>query len=296
MEDIKDILEKAAAAKDVNQLLGQIFDSSIETLKADFPEQMESQGTEGFPVELEKHFYDVLDEELLLIGELPEREEKKPLDDAAWLQFGILLSGIISNQNGHKLDELDVELHDQRCERAVGKILNKVWCLDDGQELLERVRFIMDDDYAKRYARYGSAPSAEDLFDEDMDEEDKSSESRGWRFAKHYSERLKPEFFAGWDAGRAAMLLRWGAYLGWITRKEADDGLVKLAKQTAKTLHSWREFGQSYLAGALLFKLICEEPDAEEFLREISGSVQELLRGDAEDGIGQWKSFAWPQI
>lgn len=247
-------------------------------------------------MELEKHFYEVLDEELLLIGELPEREEGKSLEDAAWLEFGILLSGIISNQNEHKLDQLDVELHDQRCERAVRKILNRTWCIDDGPELLERVQLMMDGDYVKRYERYCSAISAEALFDEDMDEEDRSSESRAWRFAKRYKERFTPDFFIGWDAGRAAMLLRWGAYLGWITRKEANDRLIRLARYTAGKLHSWREFGQSYLAGALLFKLIGEEPDAEDFLKEISGSVQELLRGDAEEGIGQWKSFAWPQV
>lgn len=296
MEDIKDVLEKAAAANDLSQLFGQIYDSSIETLKADFPEQAEHMETEDFPVELEKHFYDVLDEQMQLIGELPEKEACGSIDEAAWIQFGILLSGIISNQNGHRLDQLDVELHDQRCERAVRKILNRIWCLDDGTELLERVQMIMEDDYVNRYARYCSAPSAEALFDGEMDEEDRSSESRAWRFAKHYREQLAPDFFVGWDAGRAAMLLRWGAYLGWITRKEANDVLVKLAKRTAERLHSWREFGQSYLAGALLFKLICEEQDAEGFLTEISGSVQELLRGNAEDGIGQWKDFSWPHV
>lgn len=289
MDEMKDVLEQAAAANELSQMFGRLYDSSIETLKADFPEH-EDGG--AFSAELEKHFYDVLDEELLLVGALPEKEGQ-PAQDADWLKAGILLSGVISNQNGHKLDELDVELHDARCERAVKKILNRVWCIDDGQELLERVRLIAEGDYVRRFARYVAADSAEALFDEEMDEEDKASERRGWRFAKRYRERFSPEFFIGWDAGRAAMLLRWGAYLGWITRKEADDELVRLAKCTAGTLCSWREFGQSYLAGALLFKLICGETDAEDYLKEISGSIQELLRGNAEDGVGQWKSFRW---
>jgi hypothetical protein len=297
MDDMNKMLQKTAAANDVSQLLGEIFDSSIETLKADFPNQVEPMGTADFPVELEKHLYGVLDELMELVEALPEGEGQTISDDdGAWTLFGILLSGIISNQNGHRLSELDVELHDQPSERAVAKILNKTWCLDDGPELLERVHSIMDDDYAGRFARYSGASSAETLFDASMDEEDRSSESRAWRFAKHYKEQFQPDFFAGWDAGRAAMLLRWGAYLGWITRKEANDELTGIARKTAKKLHSWRAFAQSYLAGALLFKLICEEPDAEEYLRAIADSTQELLRGDKEDGIGQWKDFAWPLV
>ncbi len=296
MKDMKDVLEQAAAANELSRLFGEIYDSSIETLKADFPQQAAEETGTDFSPELEKLFYETLDEELRLVGALGEQEAKTPEKEEDWLRFGILLSGIISNQNGHWLDCLDVELHNTQGERAVKKILNREWCLDDGQELLKWVQRMLEGDYAKRFARYSAAESEQDLFEEDMDQEDRFSEGRAWRFARHYRERFAPDFFAGWDAGRGAMLLRWGAYLGWITRKEADDGLIALAKDTAGKLHSWREFGQSYLAGAMLFKLICGEMDGAAYLEEISGSIQELLRGKPEEGVGQWRAFAWPRI
>lgn len=51
-----------------------------------------------------------------------------------------------------------------------------------------------------------------------MDEEDRASVCRGWRFVQYFKDRYLPDFLLGWDVGRAAMLARWGCYLGWSPR------------------------------------------------------------------------------
>ncbi|MCI8893757.1 MAG: DUF1266 domain-containing protein [Lachnospiraceae bacterium] len=46
-----------------------------------------------------------------------------------------------------------------------------------------------------------------------------------------------PGFMAGWDIGRAAMLTRWGYYLGWITESEAVGILWELSQKVVEELH-----------------------------------------------------------
>ena len=98
--------------------------------------------------------------------------------------------------------------------------------------------------------------------DETMDEEDRASTSRAWRFAQRYKNQYAPGFMAGWDVGRAAMLTRWGCYLGWLTESEAVGILWDLSRKVTEELHSWREFAQSYLFGGLMWKLLCGDGSA----------------------------------
>ena len=86
-------------------------------------------------------------------------------------------------------------------------------------------------------------------FEEDTDEEEQESICRGWRFVQHFKSRYRPEFLLGWDIGRAAMLARWGCYLGWITEGEGCGYSVGAFTKAVQELHSWRELpGHTYLA------------------------------------------------
>lgn len=93
------------------------------------------------------------------------------------------------------------------------------------------------------------------FFEEDTDEEEQESICRGWRFVQHFKSRYRPEFLLGWDIGRAAMLARWGCYLGWITEGEAVGILWELSQKAVQELHSWREFARSYIFGGLMWSL-----------------------------------------
>ncbi|MCR5743125.1 MAG: DUF1266 domain-containing protein [Lachnospiraceae bacterium] len=293
MEDVKkldSVLSEVGRARQENEYFGKLLDEGVDALKAEFGEEKSSA---QFPVALERQFYEKAIELLTEIAAMPEKEAVEFSDDGDKLRFGILLSGILSNQNGHRLDALDVEDHEPRCERNVRKILTREYCIDDGDELKSMVSRLIDGDYSKRFSRYASAGSAEELFDDDMDELDRSSESRAWRFCKAFEGSVSGEGLSAWDLGRAAMLVRWGAFVGYVTRKEADDFLCIMADKAAELFTSFRAFSQSYILGALLYKFICEEPDADVFLDAIFDSVCELLRGDASDNIGQWKYFGF---
>ena len=130
--------------------------------------------------------------------------------------------------------------------------------------------------------------------DGSMDEEDRASAARAWRFVQRYKGRYAPGFLTGWDVGRAAMLTRWGCYLGWITGSEAEGILWDLSQWAARELHSWREFARSYLFGGLMWKLLCGDCSAGSYLSSLTDAAAGLLAGAPEQGGGQWRSCPWP--
>ena len=89
---------------------------------------------------------------------------------------------------------------------------------------------------------------------------------------------------AGWDVGRAAMLARWGCYLGWLTESEAVGILWDLSQRVMEELHSWREFAQSYLFGGLMWKLLCGDCTAGNYLGYIADAAADLLTGKGRAG------------
>lgn len=51
------------------------------------------------------------------------------------------------------------------------------------------------------------------------------------------------------DIGRAAMITRWGYFIGWITCAKAMQLLFDIAQMAANGLTKWCEFAQSYIFG-----------------------------------------------
>ena len=99
----------------------------------------------------------------------------------------------------------------------------------------------------------------------------------------------------GWDVGRAAMLARWGCYLGWITEGEAEGILWEFSQRAVERLHSWRQFASSYLFGGLMWKLLCGDSAVESYLGYLTDAAIDLLTGKPEDNEGQWKECPWPE-
>lgn len=277
------------------QLFGEdmgIVAAALETLAMEDEEEEEEP---GFGPELEQSLYALLDETLARVEALPEPEPVpygKDMDD--WERFGILLSGIVSNLNGHSLDGMNVEQHLPVLEQQVASVVRRSWGIEGRGELLDTLRYLMQEGYVLRYRLYGEAAEPGDLMEEGMDEEEQEAVCRAWRFAQRYKGRYGPGFLAGWDIGRAAMLARWGCYLGWLTESEAMGILWELAQHAVEELHSWREFAQSYLFGGLMWKMLCQDSAAASYLGYIANAATELLAGRAEQGGGQWRGCPWP--
>lgn len=289
-----------AAASNAESLMAQFFGedmgvlaAALETLELEDEEEDEEESL--FGPELEAKLYSVLEETMSRIEALPEQENVSyEKNDARWERFGILLSGIVSTLNSHRLDGMDVEAHIPVMEQQIVSIVRRSWGIDGRSGLLDMIRYLSQDGYILRYRIYSEAASPEELMDEDMDEEDRESAARTWRFVQHYKNRYTPGFLAGWDTGRAAMLARWGCYLGWITEGEARGILLELAATAAKELRSWREFAQSYLFGGLMWKMLCGDSSAESYLGYLADAATKLLAGRPEEDAGQWRSLPWP--
>lgn len=282
----------------MDRLFGEdmgIISAAMETLAMEEDEDDEEEELELTPA-LEQELYQVLEEKLAWLDTLPEPEavpyEK---NDPRWSRFGILLSGIISTVNAHDLDGMDVEEHVPVLEQRIVSLVRRTWGINGRGELLDTIRYLTREGYALRYQLYCEAEAPEVLFDEDADEEERESICRGWRFVQHFKSRYRPEFLLGWDIGRAAMLARWGCYLGWITEGEAVGILWELSQKAVQELHSWREFARSYIFGGLMWKLICGDGAAESYLGYLADATTDLLTGSAEEDEGQWRDCPWPE-
>ena len=286
----------ASAAKD---LMGQMFGEDMGVLAAalemlemeDADEEEESE----LNLELEQSLYAVLDETMARLGALPESEPiHYQKNDPRWERFGILLSGIVSTLNGHDLYDMDVEEHIPVMEQKVVSIVRRSWGINGRSDLLDMIRYLAQEGYIFRYQLYGEASSPKELMDENMDADERESVRRAWRFVQRYKSQYTPSFMTGWDIGRAAMLTRWGCYLGWLTESEAVGILWDLSQKAAEELHSWREFAQSYLFGGLMWKLLCGDSSAANYLGYIADAATDLLIGKTEQGNGQWRECSWP--
>ena len=291
------VAEASASAAEnwMEQLFGEdmgVLAAALEML------EMEDAGEEeefAFSLELEQTLYTTLEETMARLEAMPEPEPiPYQKNDAKWERFGILLSGIVSTLNDHSLYRMDVEEHIPVTEQKVASLVRRSWGINGRSDLLDMIRYLAQEGYILRYQLYSEASSPEELMDETMDEDDRESARRAWRFAQRYKSQYAPGFMAGWDVGRAAMLARWGCYLGWITEGEAVGILWDLAHKAAEELHSWREFAQSYLFGGLMWKLLCGDSSAESYLGYVADAAADLLTGTAEQDRGQWRDCPWP--
>ena len=289
-----------AAASTAENLIGQLFGEDMGVIAAALETlEMEDGGDEEeltFNLELEESLYTALEEAMDRLEAMPEPEPVPyQKDDTKWEQFGILLSGIISRLNDHNLSSMDVEEHIPVMEQKIVSLVRRSWGIDGRSDLLDMIRYLAQEGYILRYQLYSEAASPEELMDETMDEDDRESTSRAWRFAQRYKCWYTPGFMAGWDIGRAAMLTRWGCYLGWLTESEAAGILWDLSQKVVEELHSWREFAQSYLFGGLMWKLLCGDSSAESYLGYLADAAIDLLTGKAEQDNGQWRDCPWPE-
>ena len=288
-----------ATASTTENIMGQLFGEDMGVLAAALETlEMEDAGDEeelAFDLELEESLYTTLDETMARLEAMPEPEPiPYQKNDEKWEHFGILLSGIISHINSPQLDGMDVEEHIPVMEQKIVSLVRRSWGIDGRSDLLDMIRYLAQEGYILRYQLYSEASSPEELMDETMDEDDRASTSRAWRFAQRYKSQYAPGFMAGWDIGRAAMLTRWGCYLGWITESEAVGILWELSQKVVEELHSWREFAQSYLFGGLMWKLLCGDSSAGSYLGYIADAATDLLAGKAEQDGGQWRDCPWP--
>ena len=291
------VAEASASAAEnwMEQLFGEdmgVLAAALETLDLEDAGDGEE---EAFEPEMEERLYTVLEEGMARLEAMPEPEPiPYQKNDAKWERFGILLSGIVSTLNDHSLYRMDVEEHIPVMEQKVASLVRRSWGINGRSDLLDMIRYLAQEGYILRYQLYSEASSPEELMDEAMDEDDRESARRAWRFAQRYKSQYAPGFMAGWDVGRAAMLARWGCYLGWITEGEAVGILWDLAHKAAEELHSWREFAQSYLFGGLMWKLLCGDSSAESYLGYVADAAADLLTGAAEEDRGQWRDCPWP--
>lgn len=288
-----------AAASTAENLIGQLFGEDMGVIAAALETlEMEDGGDEEeltFNLELEESLYTALEEAMDRLEAMPEPEPVPyQKDDTKWEQFGILLSGIISRLNDHNLSSMDVEEHIPVMEQKIVSLVRRSWGIDGRSDLLDMIRYLAQEGYILRYQLYSEASSPEELMDETMDEDDRESTCRAWRFAQRYKGQYAPGFMAGWDIGRAAMLTRWGCYLGWLTESEAAGILWDLSQKVVEELHSWREFAQSYLFGGLMWKMLCGDSSAGSYLGYIADAATDLLAGKAEQDGGQWRGCPWP--
>ena len=290
----------AATAEGVQSLLQAtgseemgLLVSALETLMLEEDEGEEDEET--FEPETEEQLCALLEETMARIEALPEPDPVfYDQRDPRWQRFGVLLSGLVSTLNGHRLDGIEVEQHLPVLEQQVASLVRRSWGIGGRGELLEMIRYLSQEGYQLRYQMYAQAQDPGELMEDGDDAEERENIARTWRFVQRYRQQYGSAFLTGWDVGRAAMLARWGCYLGWITESEATGILHHLSQRAQEELCSWRQFARSYLFGGLMWKLLCgDNPSSvSSYLGYLADAASRLI-ADQETG-GEWGAFPWP--
>ncbi len=264
-----------------------LFSAALDTLaQTENDEDEEDEEQELSPEEL----YDYLERKLGEIEALEEPQPKTYNIPALWERFCIALSGIISTVNDHKLDELDVEERVPLFVQQITSLIRNSWGISGREDLIETLLYLSRAGYRARFSAYGEAASPEELFGDDTAEEDREGIVRGHAFVQHFKDKFGADFLLGWDIGRAAMITRWGYFVGWLTQAEAEQLLSDMGQVAANGLSGWKEFARSYLFGGAFWKEVCAAYDGKSYLDTLTDAVQKLLSDGPE---GAWTHTPW---
>ena len=264
-----------------------LFSAALDTLAQTEDGEDDEEEEQELPPEA---LYDYLESKL---GEIDALEEPQPQAyniPALWERFCIALSGIISTVNDHKLDELDVEERVPLFVQQITSLIRNSWGISGREDLIETLLYLSRAGYRARFAAYAEAASPEELFGNDMAQEDREGIVRGHAFVQHFKDKYGADFLLGWDIGRAAMITRWGYFAGWLTQAEAEQLLSDMGQVAANGLSGWREFARSYLFGGAFWKEVCAAYDGKSYLDTLTDAVRKLLSDGPE---GAWTHTPW---
>ena len=218
-------------------------------------------------------------------------EQPAPADPERMRRFEVLLTGIISVLNDHKLDGLDVEPRDQDSRDLVLSILSDYWGVEDRDDLIGVLRYLIVEGHTKDYMNalevISASGTAEDLHTEDMDDEDRAVSDARFAFTEAYAGQFGPAMLRGWDLGRAANVTRWGYFVGFIDEEEAWGILDQIADGCMEFFDSWTSYAQSYIFGSMFWKCPFGPEACYENIAGLMISAEHLLTE------GPWKDFAW---
>ena len=264
-----------------------LFSAALDTLAQTEDGEDDEEEEQELPPEA---LYDYLESKLREIDALEEPQPKAYNIPALWERFCIALSGIISTVNDHKLDELDVEEHVPLFVQQITSLIRNSWGICGREDLIETLLYLSRAGYRARFAAYAEAASPEELFGDDTAEEDREGIVRGHAFVQHFKDKFGADFLLGWDIGRAAMITRWGYFVGWLTQAEAEQLLSDMGQVAANGLSGWKEFARSYLFGGAFWKDVCAAYDGKSYLDTLTDAVRKLLSDGPE---GAWTHTPW---
>ena len=264
-----------------------LFSAALDTLAQTEDGEDDEEEEQELPPEA---LYDYLESKLGEIDALEEPQPKAYNIPALWERFCIALSGIISTVNDHKLDELDVEERVPLFVQQIMSLIRNSWGISGREDLIETLLYLSRAGYRARFAAYAEAASPEELFGNDMAQEDREGIVRGHAFVQHFKDKYGADFLLGWDIGRAAMITRWGYFVGWLTQAEAEQLLSDMGQVAANGLSGWREFARSYLFGGAFWKEVFAAYDGKSYLDTLTDAVRKLLSDGPE---GAWTHTPW---
>ena len=264
-----------------------LFSAALDTLAQTEDGEDDEEEEQELPPEA---LYDYLESKLGEIDALEEPQPKAYNIPALWERFCIALSGIISTVNDHKLDELDVEERVPLFVQQITSLIRNSWGISGREDLIETLLYLSRAGYRARFAAYAEAAAPEELFGNDMAQEDREGIVRGHAFVQHFKDKYGADFLLGWDIGRAAMITRWGYFVGWLTQAEAEQLLSDMGQVAANGLSGWREFARSYLFGGAFWKEVCAAYDGKSYLDTLTDAVRKLLSDGPE---GAWTHTPW---
>lgn len=202
--------------------------------------------------------------------------------------FEVLLSGVLSCMNAYPINSLEVT--QESYEKAIiGEMLEESWNVQNREEVWQRLVELTEGSHTQEYTTYYHCHMKQEM----PVLEDAEQQNR-FAFTQVFADQFEPSTMLGWDLGRAAMMVRWGYTMAWITEQESWEWLAKIEHLATTHFKSWKEFGFSYLFGSLYW-MSAFDLEEELTTRYYMGSsvLNELLNINEEGEQGIWQAYPW---
>ena len=237
---------------------------------------------------------DQLYEDLQTILDLPEQpaivvDENNSYVDA----FSIYLTGITSYLRSYNLDSLAVA--ENNCVREeILTLLANNWEIRNREQLLETIAHLCEEVDTAKYERYCQTERVKDLISAEMSEGEVTTVYNGFRFVQFFKEKLPAAAMLAWDYGRAAMLIREGYFVDFLSAEEARTALQEIARVMLVNFNSWREFAHSCLFGGLFWSYCLNAEElAIEYYLTAKEAAYTLLTQELPGYGSEWRTNPW---
>jgi hypothetical protein len=208
-------------------------------------------------------------------------------------QFGLAVSAILAEMNGHRHDSLYGDNPGQSLKAQMREVLSGYWNIKNRQQLDETLQWLKEEGHRAEYEAMlrgisNAGPDADplELLEEEAVKKMSADEKKEFKrqVACVTANRPNHSSLPAWDMCRLVSVARFGAGAEYLTEAEAWTWILQAAERMRTAFGSWRELSENYLVGR----------DFSGF-SDTDGSVERIIQSllDRNNAASIWNKVPW---